>query len=119
VGLWIAEVDEQAVTQMLRDMSLEAIDNLATGFLVRAYHLAQILWIQLLRQLSRTHQVAEHHGQLPALGFGRHTFLRFDSRGGLSNQILPAIHAEAGFFREFGAAVWTFSLQFRSAFQAE
>ena len=42
----------------------------AARLLIRAHQLAQLLGVELLRQRRRTHQVAEHDGELAPLGVG-------------------------------------------------
>ena len=65
-----AEVSEESVAQVLRDVAVEAADHVGAGALVGAHHLAQFLGIETGRKLRRAHQIAEHDGELPALGAG-------------------------------------------------
>jgi hypothetical protein len=44
------------------------IDDLRAGLLVGPKYFAHILRVELSRKLRRTHQVAEHDGQLPTFG---------------------------------------------------
>ena len=66
--LRITKIDEQAVAEILGNMSLKALDDLSTGSLIGAYHLAQIFGIELAGERGRLHQVTEQHGELAALG---------------------------------------------------
>ena len=52
----------------MADVALEARDHLGAGLLIAAEHLVQILGIEPGRKRGRADHVAEHHGQLPALG---------------------------------------------------
>jgi hypothetical protein len=67
VGLRVAEIHQQAVPDVFGDVALEAAGDVGAGLLVGAQHLAQVLRIELARQLGRAHQIDEHHGQLPPL----------------------------------------------------
>ena len=60
-------VDEEAVTQVLRDVPFEALDNLGAARLVGAHHLAEVLRAETARQRRRSDEVAEEHGELAAL----------------------------------------------------
>ena len=71
VRLRPAEIGQHAVAQVLGDMAVEAADHLRAGRLIGAHDRAQVLGIEPRRQLGRADQIAEHHGQLPALGFAR------------------------------------------------
>ena len=64
VRLRVAEVDEQAVAEVLGDVPLEALDHLGAHALVCAYHLAQFLRIQAGGEGGRADQVAEEHGEV-------------------------------------------------------
>ena len=66
-----AEVHEQTVPEVLRDMAMERPDHGVTDLLVGAHHLSEHLGIEAAGQLGRPHEVAEHHGELPALSIRR------------------------------------------------
>ena len=66
VRLRVAEVGEDAVAQVLRDVPAEALDGARGRALIRADDLAQVLGIELRRQLGRAHEVAEEDRELPA-----------------------------------------------------
>jgi hypothetical protein len=68
--LRIAEIDQDAVAHVLGDKAGEAADRVGDGAVVVADQLAQILGVMTGRQRRRADQIAEHHGQLPAFGFG-------------------------------------------------
>ena len=55
---------------MLGDMSLIALDHGSAGLLIAVDHFAQFFRVELFRERGGTHQVTEHHGQLPPLAFG-------------------------------------------------
>ena len=70
VRLGIAEVDEQAIAEILRNMAVKALDHLGTGVLIGAHDLAQVFGIELAGERGRVHQVTEQHGELTAFGLG-------------------------------------------------
>ncbi len=70
VRLGPAEVHHQPIAKVLCDVPLETGHNLAAGTLIGPHDFAQLLRIELTGQLGRAHEVAEHHGQLPALRMG-------------------------------------------------
>jgi hypothetical protein len=65
----VAEVDQQAVAQVLGDVALVALDDRGGGLLVAAHHLAPVLGVESCGEAGRVHQVAEEHRELAALGF--------------------------------------------------
>jgi hypothetical protein len=67
VRLRIAEISQDAVAEILRDVTFVGPDRLRAHALVVVQHLAQVFGIDALGELRRAHQVAEHHAQLPAL----------------------------------------------------
>ena len=68
MGARVAEIDENAVAHVLRDKAVVAPDRGTAAALKRRDHIAQIFWVHPGRQRRRSHQIAEHHGQLAALG---------------------------------------------------
>src|SRR5262249_26755683 len=68
VGLWIPEVDEQAIPKILSDVAVKATNDLAAQLLIRTNDLVELFWIKLFREGSRIDDIAEHHGQLPPFG---------------------------------------------------
>jgi len=67
----IAEVDQQAITEILRDMPLKASDHLGAGLLIGAHHLAQVFGVKLAGEYGRVHQVTEQHSKLTTFCVGR------------------------------------------------
>src|SRR5215831_9734549 len=63
----IAEVDQQAIAQILGDVAVKALDHLGTRGLIRQDHVAQLFRIQLAGQRRRVDQIAEQHRELAAL----------------------------------------------------
>jgi hypothetical protein len=78
----VAEVDEQAVTEILRNMPLKAGDHLGARVLIGSHHLTQLFWVELASEHGRVHQVTEQHGELAAFCLRGTTF----GSGGLSWQ---------------------------------
>ena len=68
MGLGIAEVHQQAIAEVLGNVAVKALNDLGTGGLIGAHHLAQVFRIELARQHRRVHQVTEQHGELAAFG---------------------------------------------------
>ena len=66
--LGIAEIGQHGVAGVVADVALEARDDLGAALLVAPQHLVQILRIEPGRERGRADHVAEHHGQLAALG---------------------------------------------------
>jgi len=66
----IAEVDEQAIAKILRNMPLKAGDHLGTGLLIGPHHRAQLFRVELAGERGRVHQVTEHDRELAAFGVG-------------------------------------------------
>ena len=46
----VAEVDKQAVAEILGDMPLKAGDHFGAGGLIGLHHLAQLFWVELAGQ---------------------------------------------------------------------
>jgi hypothetical protein len=62
-------------------MTFIVLDDLRGHFLVGSHHLAQVFRVKFAGEVSGTHQVAEHHGELAAFGFGgRARWFRWDDR---------------------------------------
>jgi hypothetical protein len=70
MGAGVAEVDQQAIPQILGDMAFEAGDHPGAGVLIGPYHLTEIFRIELRRKRGRVNQITEQDGELPALGVG-------------------------------------------------
>jgi hypothetical protein len=67
----VAEVDEQAIAEILGDMPLKAADHLGAGCLIGPHHLPPLFGVELGGKHGRVHQVAEQHGELAAFGVRR------------------------------------------------
>src|SRR5215475_5890519 len=67
---WVAEVDEQAITEILGDMPIIASNHLGAGVLIGPHHLAQLFRVELAGEYGRVHQVTEQHGELAAFRLG-------------------------------------------------
>jgi hypothetical protein len=59
VRLRIAEIDQQAIPQVLRDVAVKALDHVGTGGLIGAYDLAIVFQVELSGEGSRVHEVAK------------------------------------------------------------
>ena len=70
VRLRVAEVREQPVDQVLRDVALPALDDGRRCLLHRAHDPAQILRVELPRERARTDEVARQERELSPLGRG-------------------------------------------------
>src|SRR5712692_10346403 len=76
----VAEVDEQAIAEILRDMPLKAGDHLGAGLLIGPHHLTQVFRVKLASQHRRIDQITEQDGELATFGVGE----RWDSGWGLT-----------------------------------
>jgi hypothetical protein len=70
----IAEVDEQAIAEVLGDMPVKAGDHLGAGLLIGPHHGAEIFRVELAGEGGRVHQVTKQHGELAAFRIGRVRF---------------------------------------------
>ena len=68
VGARKAEIHQDAVADVVADVAVEPADDLGAGLLVAADHLTQIFRVHPGRKRRGADHVAEHHGQLAALG---------------------------------------------------
>jgi len=66
--LWIAKVDEQTIPEVLRNMSLVALNHHGRSLLIGPHHGPEVFRVKLPRERRRAHQVTEQHGQLPQFG---------------------------------------------------
>jgi len=71
--LRVAEINQHAVAHVFGDKAVKPCDGPRDGAVISGNDLAVILGIEPRRQLSRPHEIAEHHRQLP-------TFSRWCSR---------------------------------------
>ena len=56
MGAGVAEIDQQAIPQILGDMALEAGDHLGAGVLIGPHHPTPVFRIELCRERSRVHR---------------------------------------------------------------
>ena len=83
--------EHNAVAHVFGDMTAPVLDHLGAAFLIGANHPAHVFGIEFGRQRGRTHEVAEQHCQLPALGFARNRRHRSSLSG-----VGPAIGGPGG-----------------------
>ncbi len=98
MGARVAEIDEDAVAHVLRDKAVVAPDRGTAPALIRRDDIAQIFGVHPGGECRRSHQVAEHHGQLAALGVRR----RGDAAAGADETGGRAIGAATGPMPEAG-----------------
>ncbi len=67
-----AEIGQDAVAHVAGDKPVVARDHLAAEGAIRVQQAAQFFGVELFTQRRRTHQVAEHHGELAAFATVRH-----------------------------------------------
>ncbi|GJH17594.1 hypothetical protein CBA19CS22_13650 [Caballeronia novacaledonica] len=72
----VAEIDEQAIADIQRDMAFMGFDCARTGLMVIAQKASQILGIEALGERCRVDEIDEHHCDLPSLGLDGLTFRR-------------------------------------------
>src|SRR4029077_5822364 len=65
---WVPEVDQDPVTEILGDVAVVALNDLATHRLVRVHHIQQLLGVQLRGHRRRADEIAEHDGDRTKLG---------------------------------------------------
>src|SRR5262249_12131371 len=76
----VAEVNQQAITEVLGDMPLIARNHLRTGPLIGPYYLPQFFRVELVSQTGGVDQITEQHGELATFGVGK--VRHWSSRGG-------------------------------------
>ena len=62
-----AEIGQDAIAHVAGDKPVVARDHIAAEGSIRVQQAAQLFGVELFTQRRRTHQVAEHHGELAAL----------------------------------------------------
>ena len=70
----VAEVDKQAIAEILRDMPVKAGDHFGIRVLIGVHHLAKVFRIELTGERGRVHEVTEQHGELAAFRLGMTRF---------------------------------------------
>jgi hypothetical protein len=68
MGMGIAEVHQETITEELGDMSIVALDNVGTHPLICTHHVTPVFRVELRRQFRGIDQVAEHDGELTTFG---------------------------------------------------
>ena len=68
VRIRVAEIDEQAVADIERDMAFMSFDCVAHGLMVDPQQASHVLGIESLGERRRVDEIDEHHGELPSLG---------------------------------------------------
>jgi hypothetical protein len=74
--LRVAEINEQAIAQVLGDVATEAGDCLGGGVMILPNDLAPVLRIELPGDGGRPNEVAEENGELPPLALRRRPYNR-------------------------------------------
>ena len=67
VAVGVAEIDHGTVAEQQRHEAIEFPHRVRDAPMVGADHVAEILRVELRRQLGGSHQVAEEYGELPSL----------------------------------------------------
>ena len=75
-----AEIGQDAITHVAGDKPVVARDHIAAEGSIRVQQAAQLFGVELFTQRRRTHQVAEHHGELAAFATVRHRIFAERSR---------------------------------------
>ena len=96
-----AEIGEHSVAHEFRDVAFEARDFAGHRVLVGAKQLPHLFRIEPARERGRSHEIDEHHGELPAFRAGRQSPWPGPARdGGSVPAALPSApqwHATAAF----------------------
>jgi hypothetical protein len=66
----VAEVDEQAIAQILRDMPVKTGNHLDARRLIGAHDLPELFGVKLRRERGRADEVTEQHRELAAFRLG-------------------------------------------------
>ena len=77
-----AEIGQDAITHVAGDKPVVARDHIAAEGSIRVQQAAQLFGVELFTQRRRTHQVAEHHGELAAFATVRNRIFAERSRSG-------------------------------------
>jgi hypothetical protein len=71
MGVGIAEIDEQTVTEQLGNVSIKALNDFRASTLVCTDDFSILFGIELGGEFGGIHEVAEHHRELPSFRVGR------------------------------------------------
>ena len=66
----VAEVHEQAIAEILRDMPLKASNHLGAGLLIGPHYLTQLFRVELAGERGCVYQVTEQYRELAAFRLG-------------------------------------------------
>src|SRR5262249_34383298 len=100
-----AEVHEEAVAEILRDVAAEALDRPGRGLVVLRDHVAPLLGVELLSERRRAAEAAAEIRQLPPLArggrrrVGRRRGRRAGRRGRLQSRAAATAELLAGIVR--------------------
>ena len=103
MGARVAEINEDAVAHVLRDKAVVMPDRGTAPALIRRDDIAQIFGVHPGGECRRSHQVAEHHGQLAALGLRRRG-ARDRGSAGAGTRVVRRYGADKTGGRAIGAA---------------
>ena len=70
MGLGIAKVHQETITQQLGDMSIIALNDFRTQRLIGTHHVPVLFRVELRGEFGGIHQVAEHDRELATFRFG-------------------------------------------------
>jgi hypothetical protein len=68
MSMRVAEINQHAVAHVFRDKPSVSLHGFSDAFLISRDELAQIFGVHARRQRRGAHEIAEHHGDLSALG---------------------------------------------------
>src|SRR3712207_6678591 len=66
VSAWIAEIDENAVSNMTADETIVASHNACTAIVVGLNHRAQLFRVEATGQSCGSHKIAKHDREVPS-----------------------------------------------------
>jgi hypothetical protein len=66
MGVGVAEIDKQTVTEQLSDMPIVALDHVGTHPLILAHHITPVFRVELTGESRRVHQITEEDCELAA-----------------------------------------------------
>jgi hypothetical protein len=111
VRLGIAKVDQQPISEVLRNMAVKALDHRGAGILVGAHQRTVVLRVEPPGQSGRLDQITEQHRQLAAFGLrsmrGMRCWVRETAGGTGPGQLGAASTAEVHPFKVGKTAVRT------------
>src|SRR5215510_4413949 len=64
MGLGIAEIDEQTVTEKLGDMPIVALNNFSTHLLIGTHHVTPVFRVEVAGESCRVYQITKHNREL-------------------------------------------------------